>query len=158
MYYTKSSQGKYNQISDEEILCAAENIQRSWITKRGQPIDSVESAEKLVRSMFRHPDREQFVLIVLDTKKQFLEAVVVTTGTINSARVHIRELVKLMLKHEGAVAIIAHNHPTGSHYPSSNDLEITQNIQKAFKFMDMELLDHLIVGESIFSFKNEKYL
>ena len=69
-------------------------------------------------------------------------------GTINSATVHIREIIKAALSCNAAALIIAHNHPSGVAEPSSADLQITKRISEALAFVDVRLLDHFVVAEN----------
>jgi len=67
-------------------------------------------------------------------------------GTIDSASVYPREIVKLALQHNAAAVVLAHNHPSGNPEPSEADIKLTQRVQQALQTVDIRLLDHLIVS------------
>ena len=90
--------------------------------------------------------REVFVVLLLDTRHQLLEFCEVFQGTIDSASVHPREVVRLALHKNAAAVIVAHNHPSGSAQPSAADIAITGRIKAALELMDIRLLDHFVVG------------
>jgi DNA repair protein RadC len=68
-------------------------------------------------------------------------------GTIDSASVHPREVVKHALKHNAAAVIFAHNHPSGVAEPSQADQRITDRLKSALLLVDVRVLDHMIVGD-----------
>ena len=67
-------------------------------------------------------------------------------GTLSSTTVHPRELVKLALEHNAAAMIFTHNHPSGDPTPSKADVEMTKVLQKALALVDVNVLDHIVVG------------
>jgi DNA repair protein RadC len=68
-------------------------------------------------------------------------------GTIDSASIHPREVVKRVLFHNAGAMIFAHNHPSGLAEPSSADKRITERLQSALMLIDVRVLDHMIVGD-----------
>ena len=68
-------------------------------------------------------------------------------GTLDGASVHPREVVRLVMAHNAAAVIFAHNHPSGITEPSQADMRITQRLKDALALIDVRVLDHLIVGE-----------
>jgi len=73
-------------------------------------------------------------------------------GTIDGASVHPREVVKAALQQNAAAVILFHNHPSGVATPSQADQIITDRLKDALALIDVRVLDHLIVGEEIYSF------
>jgi DNA repair protein RadC len=67
-------------------------------------------------------------------------------GTINESSVYPREVVKRGLAHNAAKIILAHNHPSGSTKPSQADRDITKLLQKTLALVDIQVIDHIIVG------------
>ena len=67
-------------------------------------------------------------------------------GTIDSASVYPREIVKAALNSNAAAVILAHNHPSGNPEPSQADIALTKRVQTALQTIDVRLLDHLVVG------------
>ncbi|MDW2312479.1 RadC family protein [Vibrio sp. 1075] len=98
-------------------------------------------------------EREIFLLLILDNQHRLIEAVELFQGTIDSASVYPREVVKSVLKHNGAACIVSHNHPSGVATPSSSDRRITQRIKDALALVDVRVLDHIVVSvEETYSF------
>lgn len=91
---------------------------------------------------------EKFWVLCLNRKNRLLKRVEVTSGTATSALAHPREVFRAAIR-EGATAVIcAHNHPSGDPAPSAADLQITRQLRDAAKAVDIELLDHVILGRA----------
>ena len=93
-----------------------------------------------------HYQREVFCVLLLDNQHRLLELVELFQGTIDSASVHPREVVKLALAKNAAAVILAHNHPSGVAEPSASDRLITQALVDALALVDVRILDHVVVG------------
>ena len=92
-------------------------------------------------------------MILLDNQHRVINAVDLSHGTIDSAAVYPREVVKTALKHNAAAVILAHNHPSGVAEPSRADRQITERLQAALDLVDIRVLDHIVVaGENSLSF------
>jgi DNA repair protein RadC len=89
---------------------------------------------------------EVFTLIYLDNHCRFIACEDLFRGTIDSATVHPREVVKEALKHNAAKVILAHVHPSGVAEPSKADQHITDRIKQALALVDIKVLDHIIVA------------
>jgi DNA repair protein RadC len=92
--------------------------------------------------------REVFCVLLLDNQHRLLELVELFQGTIDSANVYPREVVKLALVKNAAAVILAHNHPSGVAEPSASDRLITQALVDALALVDIRILDHFVVGRS----------
>jgi DNA repair protein RadC len=101
-------------------------------------------------------DREQFRVLLLNTKNQVLAVETVSVGTLNSSLVHPREVFKQAVVKSAAAVILVHNHPSGDPGPSSEDLEITRRLHDAGKLIGIEVLDHIIIGDHIYFSVKEK--
>jgi DNA repair protein RadC len=93
-----------------------------------------------------HYQREVFCLLLLDNQHRLLELAELFQGTIDSASVHPREVVKLALSKNAAAVILAHNHPSGVAEPSPSDRLITQALVEALALVDIRVLDHFVVA------------
>lgn len=107
---------------------------------------STGSVRKYLQSKLRHSQREVFAVLFLDTQHRLIHYQELFFGTIDSAPVYPREIVKAALKHNASACILAHNHPSGVAEPSKSDIHITKKIQEVLALMDIQLLDHFIVG------------
>jgi DNA repair protein RadC len=91
--------------------------------------------------------KEHVRALYLDVKNRLIREEVVSMGGLSSSPLHPREVIRPALLCNAAGIILAHNHPSGDPEPSPGDLEITARVKEACRLMEMELLDHIIVGE-----------
>ena len=105
----------------------------------------------LLHSM-RGLKKEIFTVIFLDSSHAIIDSEIIAEGTINNTTVYPRELVLRALAHNAAAMIVAHNHPSGSLQPSRQDRRLTRSLFLVSSFLDIHLLDHLIIGDGSFSF------
>jgi DNA repair protein RadC len=88
---------------------------------------------------------EYFSVAFLDNQHRLLHVEDMFRGTINSASIHIREVVKDAIKHNAAAVILSHNHPSGECKPSQADIRITKLLREALALVDVVVLDHIVV-------------
>ncbi len=96
-------------------------------------------------------DYEVFGFLALDSRHRLIEYVELFRGTIDGASVHPREVVKTALQLNAAAVILVHNHPSAVSEPSHADERITVRLRDALALVDIRVVDHLIVGESVTS-------
>ena len=132
---------------EKRIIALAHSI----IARRFTRLDSLNSPEMVVeylKTRFAILEHETFAMILLDNQHRVINAVDLSHGTIDSAAVYPREVVKTALKHNAAAVILAHNHPSGIAEPSQSDQLITRRIRDALELVDIRLLDHFIIGDN----------
>lgn len=112
---------------------------------------SKEVAEYLIHSM-RGLKREVFTVIYLDSSHAIIDSEIIAEGTLNVNTVYPREIIKRALEFHAAALIIAHNHPSGSLQPSTQDIKLTRTLVLLCIHMQLQLLDHLIIGDGSYSF------
>ncbi len=101
-------------------------------------------------------DREQFMVLLLNTKNRIIGTNVVSIGSLNASIVHPREVFRPAILAPCAAVILAHNHPSGDPSPSMEDMELTKRLDEAGKILGIKVLDHVVIGEtSYFSFKEK---
>ncbi|MDN4762910.1 JAB domain-containing protein [Clostridioides difficile] len=112
-------------------------------------------AYKLFERFLLDIDREKFLVACFNTKNEPVNISVVSVGTLNSSLVHPREVMKTAILSNSNSIMIAHNHPSGSLDPSTEDKNITERLIKACDILGIKLLDHIIIGSenNYFSFK-----
>jgi DNA repair protein RadC len=122
--------------------------------RAGSPVlSSPERTREFLRVHLGGSDRETFGVLHLDNRHRLIAAEDLFCGTVDRASVHPREVVKAVLARNAVAAIVLyHNHPSGSPEPSAADELITRRLKEALALIDVRVLDHLIVGESIYSF------
>ena len=110
--------------------------------------------KKLIKTQGQ-PDREQFCVILLNSKNEIIGLNIVSTGDLSSAKVHPREVLKAAILSNSAAMILCHNHPSGDLSPSPEDMAITKVIVQASKIMGIQVHEHLIISmqdDSYYSF------
>lgn len=112
---------------------------------------SSEVRDYLLHSL-RGLKKEVLTVIYLDSSHAIISSETVAEGTINVNTVYPRELVKKALAQNASAMIIAHNHPSGSLDPSKQDLQLTKTLSLLGSMMQIQLLDHIIIGDGSYSF------
>jgi DNA repair protein RadC len=103
-------------------------------------------------SFLRNETKESFCTAHPDGKNRIVCLEIVSVGTLNQAIVTPRDTFKTALLSNAAALILVHNHPTGDPSPSSEDLEVTRRLREAGELLGIKVLDHIIVGDSYYSF------
>lgn len=142
------------------ILAAVELGRRiGQVRNPGRPvISSPADVERLLRGRIANLDRENFVVVLLNTKNEVIETSTVSVGTLGASLVHPREVFKPAVRASAASVILAHNHPSGKVEPSWEDREVTRRLGEAADILGIEVLDHVIVGDGHFSMKEHGML
>ena len=107
---------------------------------------SPEMTREFLQSQLADEEREIFVVIFLDNQHRVLKHSRLFSGTLSHVEVHPREIVREAIKVNAAAVILAHNHPSGHAEPSKSDRLITERVVKCCQFMDIRVLDHLVIG------------
>ncbi len=95
-------------------------------------------------------EQEALKIVLLNTKNQIIRIQEAYRGTLTSSTVRVAELFRDAIRHNATSIIMVHNHPSGDPTPSQDDIRLTSEVVKAGKLMDIELLDHLIIGHQRF--------
>lgn len=152
--------------ADENQFCAAAGLGRAKFAqlqavlemsrrhldeelRREQVFTNPAAVRRFLSSRLRDRQREVFALMLLDNQHRLLGYEEPFEGTLDSASVYPREVVKLVLKSNAAAVILAHNHPSGVAEPSRADRQITERLVSALALVDVRVLDHLVVGEGV---------
>lgn len=101
-------------------------------------------------------DQEELRVFLLDTKNHILDIETVYRGSVNSSQVRIAEVFKGAIKQNAPSIIIVHNHPSGDPTPSPEDIALTRAINQTGKLLDIEVLDHIVIGHKQFVSLKEK--
>lgn len=119
------------------------------------PIQTSTAAEAVLRPCFDGLDREQFVVCGLDAKNRLIGINIVSIGSLSLSIVHPREVLKPLILMNAAAWLCAHNHPSGEILPSREDIALTKRLREGAELLGIRLLDHLILGESYYSFADQ---
>ena len=115
---------------------------------RGAAMTDVESVKNYLRAKIKNPARELFHILFLDSQHQLIASETLFSGTLSSASIYPREILRRVLELNANAVILAHNHPSGVAEPSAADMRITKDIGKLLNLIDVSLLDHMIVGDT----------
>ena len=143
----RDAQGRYLLATADQILEAARQaIERKM--QRGDSFTSPAAVKEYLRAKLAGFEHEVFSVLFLDTQHRLIEYAEMFRGTIDSAEVHPREVVKAALRHNAAAVVISHNHPSGNPEPSGADKALTRQLKDALALVDVRTLDHIIVAGS----------
>ncbi len=126
--------------------------------KKTDAISSPIDAAELVRYEMQGLIQEELRVILLDTRNHVLKASTVYKGSLNTSMVRVGELFREAIERSAASLILVHNHPSGDPTPSPEDAALTRAVVSAGKLLDIEVLDHLVIGHGNFVSMKEKGL
>ena len=115
-------------------------------------------AGRFMESM-RHQKKERLLAIYLDAKCRVMSHEMVSEGSLTASIVHPREVYKGAINKSAHSIVVMHNHPSGDPTPSKEDIAITKRLYEAGEVLGIRLLDHIVIGDTVFvSLKEEGYL
>ena len=135
---------KYAQL--QAVLEMAKRHLRESL-QRGDALTSPDLTRQFLTTQIRGYQHEVFACLLLDNQHRVIGFQELFRGTIDSASVYPREVVKSALAFNAAAVIFAHNHPSGVAEPSEADRMITQRLKQALNLIDIRVLDHFIIGD-----------
>jgi DNA repair protein RadC len=110
-------------------------------------INSPADAAVLVQYEMSALEQEHLHVILLDRRNHVLEIVEVYKGSVNSSQIRVGELFKDAIRTNASAIIVVHNHPSGDPTPSPDDVAVTRAIVQAGKLLDIDVLDHMVIGQ-----------
>ena len=113
---------------------------------RRDVLDSPGTVRDWLRLRLAQLPHEVFMILLLDAQNRVMGSEELFRGTLTQTSVYPREVVKLVLRHNAAAVILAHNHPSGVGEPSHADQALTDTLKKALALVDVRVLDHFIVA------------
>lgn len=138
--------GEYVPASPEIIAAEARRLRESHWLPRQTVLNCPQVVRDYLDLQLAGRQREVFCVLFLDTRYGLIAFDELFQGSINSATVYPREVVKAALNKNAQAVILAHNHPSGDTEPSQADRNITVRLVDALGLIDCEVLDHVIVG------------
>jgi DNA repair protein RadC len=121
-------------------------------------VRSPADAANLVMSEMGLLEQEQLRVMLLDTKNRVLDTPIIYVGSLNTSLIRVGELFRAAIRANCASLIVLHNHPSGDPTPSPEDVAVTRQIVEAGKLLDIDVLDHLIIGQQRFVSLKERGL
>lgn len=140
--------------------CVGEIASRIQMTaKMDTPaFDNSDMVADYFMERIRHLERENFFLLLLDSKCRMIHESLISIGTVNAAYVSVREIFVEALSYNAVSVIMVHNHPSGDPTPSGADIATTDMVKEAGKLVGISLLDHIIIGDNRYVSFKEKNL
>ena len=120
------------------------------VAEESGPISSPADAAALLQIEMQGLAQETLKVVLLDTRNRLIAIETVYVGSLNLSLVRVGELFKAAIQRNAASLILAHNHPSGDPTPSPEDIALTRSVVQAGKLMDIEVLDHLVIGSARF--------
>lgn len=143
--------GPKNSFALHFVRATASHYLRQRLSGKRYLHSSAEVREYLLFAL-RGLKREILEVIFLDSSHAVLGTKTVAEGTLNVNAVYPREIIKSALDYHAAAIILAHNHPSGSLTPSKSDIKLTRSLFLLCSGMQIQLLDHIIIGDGHYSF------
>lgn len=130
-----------------ELLDEARKIAES---KTAVNVQRPEDVAALVMYDMAKLEQEEMWVVLLNTRNHVIKVVHLYKGSLNSSLIRIGEIYREAVRENAAAIIVCHNHPSGDPSPSPEDVAVTKAIIKAGDLLDIDLLDHIIVGNGRF--------
>jgi DNA repair protein RadC len=131
------------------MLLAAMELGRraaaAWPSERWRVRTPADLAERLLPDM-SHLEQEELRVVLLNTMNVVTALVTVYAGNLAGSSVRVGEVFRDAVRRQAAALVVAHNHPSGDPAPSADDIRITAELRDAGQLLDIELLDHLVIG------------
>lgn len=151
MLFIRGSNNRYRVADEDDVIFEALQIYNRYFS-RGEALTDPDKAKDCIKLKLAPLEHEVFLCVFLDNQHKVIASEELFRGTIDGASVYPREVVKTALQHNAAALIFAHNHPSGISEPSQADRLITEKLKTALALIDIRVLDHFVVGESVYSF------
>jgi DNA repair protein RadC len=143
-----------------QVKAALEVARRMLLVPHGERLQVKSPADiaQLLMTEMSYLDQEHLRTVCLDTKNRLQTVHTVYVGSLNTSLVRVGEVYKEALRRNSAAIIVVHNHPSGDPTPSPEDILVTREIVSAGQLLDIECLDHLVIGEGRFVSMRERGL
>jgi len=120
-----------------------------------RPLCGPTDSRLLLAPLFAEADRELFIVLALDARNRPIGTNITSIGTLSASLVHPREVFKFAILANAASIILAHNHPSGDTKASADDLSLTKRLRQVGDLMGIEVLDHIIFGDTYSSLREQ---
>jgi len=121
-------------------------------------IHSPADVAQMMMAEMAYLEQEHFRELLLDTRNNLMATITLYIGSLNASHIRVGEVFREPIRRNAAAIIVVHNHPSGDPSPSPEDVEVTRQIARAGDMVDIELLDHLVIGQQRFISLRERGL
>jgi DNA repair protein RadC len=137
------------EVKAAKLLACVELARRLALEKPDERmrIQSPEDIAAILSSEMAALDQEELRVVLLNTRNEVLRVVTVYRGSVNAAQIRVSEVFKEAVRQNAPSLVVAHNHPSGDPTPSADDVAVTRELVKAGQLLDIEVLDHLVIGD-----------
>lgn len=115
-------------------------------------IQNADDVYNIIKFDFMNLEIEKIMIVLVNSKNQVIKKEFIFEGSINFSYIDVRKVLKKVFDYNASGFFLIHNHPSGDSTPSNDDIEITTKIRDIALSLNVRFLDHIIVGNSIFSF------
>src|SRR3990172_457224 len=119
-------------------------------------VRSPQDGANLLLAEMGYLEQEHLRVVLLNTRNQVLSIAEVYRGSVNTSLIRVGEVFRSAVRENCPAVVVVHNHPSGDPTPSQEDIEVTREMVQAGKLLDIEVLDHLIIGQQKFISLKEK--
>ena len=131
-----------------QVIAGLDLGRRAAIPAPDRPvIRSSKDVYDLVSGEMQFLQQEHLRALMLNTKNEVVATAEIYRGTVNTASVRVAEVIRPAVRGNYPSIVVVHNHPSGDPSPSSEDILVTRRIRQSAEMMDIELLDHVVIGE-----------
>ncbi|MCW8966808.1 MAG: DNA repair protein RadC [Candidatus Pacearchaeota archaeon] len=131
----------------------------SFSPEKKKVINSSKDVYRFFGASMENLKKENFKVIFLDSRKRIINEETIFIGSLNASIIHPREIFDLAIRYYSAGIILIHNHPSGEPSPSDEDIKITKQLVSCGKILDIEIVDHVIIGDKkFFSFVENRLI
>ncbi|MEF3279473.1 MAG: DNA repair protein RadC [Elusimicrobiota bacterium] len=143
--FSKAAQIKAVFEIGRRFIVEEKNKSAAKITSFNEAIDYI---FETIGVYSRDKEKEEFHILLLNNKHIPMGHYCISIGSSNTTVVDIKEIVKLVSTKSASAVILIHNHPSGETEPSKNDIDLTKKIKSALEFINVRILDHIIIGKN----------
>ncbi len=109
-------------------------------------LDTPERVADFMREQMRQFNKEQFVVLLLNSRRRLVKQENISHGTLDTILVHARDVFRSAIAGNASAIVLVHNHPSGDPTPSDADIKITRDLIRAGQLLKIEVLDHIVIG------------
>jgi DNA repair protein RadC len=143
----------FHEAPHSTVLRCARDLARAQFRPGAPVLRDSEVLYDFVLLQLGSREREVFALVLLDVHDWLVDYVEIFEGTLDGAPIYPREVVKCALSRQAYSVVLVHNHPSGCIAPSMADRAVTKRLKDPLALVEVEVKDHLIVGEVVMSMK-----